>query len=126
MTKSTPKKREAQTVKKKAAFLAALEKGLSVSGAGNVAKISRTTAYRWQREDEAFAEAWDDALEGGTDLLEDILLQRAKEDSDTLGIFLLKARRPEKYIDRSRINHTHKITEIELIAPDENSSPDTT
>jgi hypothetical protein len=36
----------------------------------------------------------------GTDALEDEALRRAKDKSDTLLIFLLKARRPEKYKDR--------------------------
>jgi len=40
-------------------------------------------------------------LETGTDVLEDIALQRAKDKSDTLLIFLLKACRPGKYKDRA-------------------------
>jgi len=68
--------------------------------------------------DEAFAAAWDDAVNQGTDVLEAEALRRAKDRfneprfyegdvcghvrkySDTLLIFLLKARRPEKYQGR--------------------------
>jgi hypothetical protein len=40
---------------------------------------------------------WDAARESGTDLLEDCARRRAIERSDTLLIFLLKARRPHVY-----------------------------
>jgi hypothetical protein len=50
--------------------------------------------YKHRGNSEAFAGAWDDAVETGTDELEDEAFRRAKEDSDTLLIFMLKARRP--------------------------------
>jgi hypothetical protein len=46
-----------------------------------------------------------DALDTGTDLLEDEVLRRALEYSDTLLIFLLKARRPAKYRERTIAEH---------------------
>jgi hypothetical protein len=76
--------------------------------------------------DEAFARAWEDALEQGTDSLEDEARRRAlqgvekpvfregrqvgtvTEYSDTLLIFLLKARRPEKFRDRARFEALNK------------------
>jgi hypothetical protein len=42
--------------------------------------------------------AWDDAIEAGTDLLEDIARRRAVAQSDLLLIFLLRARRPHVYM----------------------------
>jgi hypothetical protein len=48
---------------------------------------------------------WDDAVEEGTDALEDTAYQRAKESSDTLLIFTLKGRRPQKWADK----HQHQI-----------------
>lgn len=59
------------------------------------------TYYRWRDEDPEFAAAVDEAIEEGTDVLEDIALRRAKKQSDTLVIFLLKARRRDKYGDKS-------------------------
>jgi hypothetical protein len=67
------------------------------------------TAYDWRKADADFAKAWDAALEAGTDVLEDIALQRAKLQSDTLIIFLLKARRPEKYKERSQIDKRETV-----------------
>lgn len=107
--------RTIHTAKNRKAFLAALEEGHSVAAACDAAKISRTGAYQWRHADPDFAEAWDAAVDAGTDRLEDAAMHRARrgtkrpvfyngvqcgditEYSDTLTIFLLKARRPEKY-----------------------------
>ena len=97
-TKNTPKKR--------ALFLGALTEGASVTAACGRAVITRRTVYVWREADPEFAAAWDDAIEAGTDALEDEALRRAKDKSDTLLIFLLKARRPEKYKDRVSTEHS--------------------
>lgn len=97
-TKSTPEKKvraNAQQV-----FIESLMKGETVTGAAKAAKIDRKTAYNWRESDETFAAAWDDALEAGTERLEQEATRRALESSDTLLIFLLKARRPKVYRDR--------------------------
>jgi len=80
--------------------------------------VPRSTLYLWRRMHKEFAEAMADAMEEGADLLEDECLRRARDGvevprfhkgkisgyvrrySDALLIFLLKARRPEKYRDR--------------------------
>lgn len=81
-------------------FLSALSRTASVTAASQAAGIGRRTAYNWRDADEAFAAAWDDALESGTDALEDEAVRRALDGSDTLLIFMLKARRPEKFKER--------------------------
>ena len=86
---------------KRAKFLASLAEGNSIARAAGDAGIGRTTAYEWREVDEAFAKAWDDAVETGTDSLEDEAVRRAKAGSDTLLIFMLKARRPEKFKERT-------------------------
>lgn len=89
----TPEKREQ--------FLEALRRGLSVGGAASAIGFSRETVYRHASKDREFSKAWDDAQERGTDLLEDVATSRAVNEKDTtLLIFLLKARRPDKYRDR--------------------------
>jgi hypothetical protein len=45
--------------------------------------------------------------------LEDEALRRAKDKSDTLLIFLLKARRPEKYKDRISTEHSGTVKTFE-------------
>src|SRR6202046_5839068 len=49
--------------------------------------------HRWRD----FAGAWDEAIECGTERLEDEAIRRALESSDTMLIFMLKARKPAVY-----------------------------
>ncbi|GIV16005.1 MAG: hypothetical protein KatS3mg022_3422 [Armatimonadota bacterium] len=86
-------------------FLAALARGCSVSQAARLAGVSRQHAYRCRQRSNTFAQQWEDAWEQGTDALEDEAVRRALAGSDTLLMFLLKARRPEKYRDNVRVEH---------------------
>ena len=123
-----------RTAKKGAKFLGVLQAGMSVSKACKVAKLPRRTAYDWRESDALFAQAWDDAVEAGTDALEDEAVRRAKngwlkpvyqggkkvgtiqEFSDTLLIFSLKARRPQKFRDNVALDVTGKLTLEQLVA----------
>jgi hypothetical protein len=113
------------------AFCAALSECCNVGKASAASGITRVTAYKWRKEVEGFAAAWDAALEIGVSALEDEAHRRAfegvdepvfhlgrkvasvKKYSDTLGIFLLKAHAPEKYRERSEVqlNATLNISE---------------
>ena len=104
--------------------LVTLAGGATIEGACRAAGISRRTASRKRQSDQEFAAAWDEAIEAGTDALEDEAVRRAKdgylkpvyhngvkvgevrEYSDTLLIFMLKARRPEKFRDNHHIEHS--------------------
>jgi hypothetical protein len=106
--------------KKRESFLKTLAETSTVSRAARVAGIKRSTLYKWRKEDETFALAWDEALEEGIDKLEAEAVRRAKDGtqepvyyqgkqvgtiqrySDTLLIFLLKKLRPEKFGDGIR------------------------
>ena len=113
------------------AFMDALDRGMTVSGACKAASMGRSTAYGLRATDEAFAKAWDEALENGTDVLEDEAFRRACEGvlepivsggrqvldtegkpmmqrrfSDNLMVTLLKARRPERFRERSTVDST--------------------
>lgn len=114
-------------------FLGALEEGLSVTGACREAKISRQTAYHHRSLDEGFRAAWDDAIEAGTDTLEDEAHRRAykgteepvyqqgelvgtvRKYSDTLTIFLLKGRRPVKYRDNAKLEVEGRLSLEQLV-----------
>ena len=109
------------TPEKKRRFIEELSQDANVTRAALVVKVSRFTLYRARKDDEKFAEAWTVAVDMGTDGLEDEALRRAyigtdkpvtyqgkitavfKEYSDTLLMFMLKARRPEIYRDRQEI-----------------------
>ncbi|GIV14871.1 MAG: hypothetical protein KatS3mg022_0306 [Armatimonadota bacterium] len=86
-------------------FLLALARGCSVTAACKIAGISRQHAYRCRARSERFAAQWADAWESGTDALEDEAVRRALAGSDTLLMFMLKARRPEKFRDNVRVEH---------------------
>lgn len=111
--------RTVRTDRKRKLFLASLrETGGNVSKSCELAGISRVAAYDWRAADPSFAIEWETAIESGTDELEEEARRRALEGvkkpvfhkgekvgfvneySDTLLIFLLKARRPEKYRER--------------------------
>jgi len=113
--------RTVRTPKNEGAFIDALRDGRSITAACIDAGIGRQTAYDWREADKAFAKAWDDAIEEGTDRLEDEAHRRARdgtqkpiyqggkrvgvinEYSDTLMIFLLKARRRSKFGDKQEV-----------------------
>lgn len=102
-------------------FIAALAKGKSVTAAARAAKVARPYVYEVKDSDPEFAQLWEDAIEQGTDRLEDEAYRRAhdgtdkpvyqqgemvgfiRQYSDSLIIFLLKSRRPEKYKDTSDV-----------------------
>lgn len=111
MTKITPKRR--------GKFLEVLAATANVTRASKAIRVSRNALYEHRRADEQFAKAWDDAIDLGTDALEDEAVRRAhdgvlkpvyqqgrkvgtvREFSDTLLMFMLKARRPETFKDRA-------------------------
>lgn len=99
------------------AFIAALASGATVAEACAAAGIGRRTAYDHRRRDEAFALRWADAVEEGTEALEREAIRRAMEGSDTLLIFLLKARRPNVYRDRVSVDQTTRAESMRVSAP---------
>lgn len=112
------------TPKKKEIFLEALAECGCVSHAANEAKFSRVRFYQERLIDTEFAERWDDALNIGNGAVDDEIYRRAVEGwdepvfykgdvcgtvrkySDTLLIFLAKARRPNTYRDNIKIEHS--------------------
>lgn len=110
MSKLTPEKR--------AAFLVLLTEGTSVSAAARGIGMTRQAMYLARDRDDEFKQAWDDAVEEGTDCLEDEAVKRAKTSSDTLLIFMLKARRPDKFKDRVANEHTGEVGYVLIGAPE--------
>lgn len=118
-------------------FLEVLATGASVYKAALEVGIGRRTAYEWREADPEFKARWDEAVDCGVDLMEDEALRRAKdgvtkpvyyqgqvcgevqEYSDTLMIFQLKARRPEKYRENVDVNHRGNVavTVVNYAAP---------
>lgn len=104
-------------------FLAALAKGHTVTAAAGMAAVGRRTVYEWRESDPEFAKQWEDAYAAGTEVFEQEARRRAvegiergvyymgervdtqREFSDTLMMFMLKARAPEKYRERLDVKH---------------------
>jgi transposase len=108
-SRPSPRRKTARTDRARAAFLKVLAETCNVSEACRAAKIGRSTAYDWREGDPAFAAAWKDAEEEAIDSLERVAWDRAKIDkSDRMMEILLKAHRPEKYVERIRSELTGK------------------
>ena len=116
----------------------------NVSESARTAGFSRQAAYEWRADDAAFAQDWGDAEQEAADKLEREAWRRAvegtdkpisfqgvitasyKEYSDKMLEILLKAHRPEKFTDRSKVDHTTsdgtmKPTIIKIVAADARS-----
>jgi len=93
------------------AFLEGLARTGIVSFSCRAAGIDRSTAYERRQINPAFAKLWKEAEDEAADNLEMIAVQRASKQeapSDLLLIFLLKARRPEKFRERFTAELTEK------------------
>lgn len=126
VVKHGTKRSEVRIVK----FLSVLAMGWSPTAAAVAAGISRITAYEWRKNDPEFAQRWADAIEQGTDCLEDEAVRRAnegvekpllfqgdvvalvREHSDTLMTLMLKGRRRKKFGDK-----------VGLVGGDEDDNP---
>lgn len=119
------RRRNMRTDKKDEVFFRELAAGTTIKGAAAKAGYQREACYRWRESDEDFARLWDEALEEGTQQLEEEAIRRAKgyvetriakdgtpyeirQHSDVLLIFLLKARRPDVYREKIDINEDRR------------------
>ena len=103
-------------------FLAAYRECGVIRRAAQVAGINHKNHYAWMKNPE-YAKSFKEADEDAVDALEYIARQRALEKSDTLLIFLLRAKCPEKYgrastvyIDK-RVEHSGTVG-LQQVAPD--------
>lgn len=124
----------AQTAHHKKAFLEAFRRHGNVSWACRETGTERRTIYKWQEHDAEFDLAFHQAEIDATETMEAEAYRRAvegtdkpvyqggvmvgtvREYSDTLLIFMLKARSPEKYRDRIDVTTGAVQTEAQRIA----------
>jgi hypothetical protein len=119
-------------------FLDSFEEVGTVKAAAAQVGIQRTTPYKLRKRDSSFAQAWEEAEEASTQTLEREALRRAVEGvdkpvtvagerevvkvySDTLLIFMLKARRPDVYRERIEVDDKRaaRRREAEKLSDDE-------
>ena len=124
--------RPKRTPKKDDAFFAALAAGLTVSAACGAAGYKRRRVYQWRADDEEFADRFREADEEAVDRMEAEADRRAvdgvdkpvfyrgqlcgsvREFSDTLLMFRLKAKRPDRYRENSKVEHTGGVKVVRL------------
>lgn len=104
---------------KKLTFLMNLAGGKSVKLAAETAGINRRTVYDWRDQDAEFARAWEDAISGSVEVLEDEVrdraLDRADKNSHILLMFLVKRHRPEYRENyKTEILVDHKVKEYDF------------
>lgn len=112
-------------------FLTKLRKSANVSAAARAAGYSRQWAYKLRADDPEFAAEWDNAIEESMDTAEGEIYRRAvngvvrrvfykgveidrvREYSDSLLMFMAKAYRPERYkeVTKTELNHTGEINQ---------------
>jgi hypothetical protein len=106
---------EIVTLEKKRKFLEELAASCNVTKAAKAADIPRTVIYRMRQEDPAFDHQVEEAKRIAVEALEDEAHRRAfdgtliatkhgvyNQYSDTLAIFLLKAHKPDRYMEKVR------------------------
>lgn len=98
-------------------FLDALRNTANVRLACQAAGVSRLVALREKDKDPEFDENWEMALEDATDILEGVAFRRAKDGSDYLLTFLLRALRPQTYREQKYIpdNNPQGLALLELM-----------
>jgi hypothetical protein len=89
-----------RTDRAREAFIEALRETCNVSHAARVAGVGRRTVYDWRDTDPEFAAEWAEAEEEAVDKLEQVARERAIDGSDKMMEILLKAHRPDKYVER--------------------------
>jgi len=118
------------TARRKSLVLDLLSQGDTLAQVRTALGINRVTVYRWRQYDQAFATAYSDAMEAGTDLIEQEARRRAVEGydrpvfqggglaglervySDMLLALLLRGRRPEVF--RETTSRTAMTTSISI------------
>lgn len=119
----------------RALFLTELAARGNITDACAVAQIGRRTVYEWKAADPAFAADWDTAVNTAVDSAEREAWRRAiegidkpligrvgkdqdgvvtviKEYSDAILLRILSAHRPEKWREKSQIEHTGEVVKV--------------
>ena len=118
--------RTKRTPQKDGKFLATLAKTADVTVSAKAAGYSRRSVYEWREIDDTWRGNWEAAWHRGVDAMEEEARRRAidgvnkavyhkgqivgyeKVYSDNLLMFMLKARRPERFRENSSVEYSGK------------------
>lgn len=104
-------------------FLACLTKTPHVTRACKAARVSRSRAYDTRKVDPQFAAAWEDAIAGSIDNLEETAFKLAVEGDSSLISFLLRCHRPEIYRDTQRMEIDARHVGVIFLPEKESKAP---
>jgi phosphoenolpyruvate carboxylase len=110
-TRGPYKKAEERRDKQEEVILHWLSRGYTESGAAAKADISWSQYHKWKRESEPFRALVAQAIDVGTETLEDVATSRARRKSDVLLMFILKKRNPA-FRDKQEVN----VTPVTILA----------
>lgn len=91
------------------AVIAAIESGCTMGEAAKTVGVNRTTLYRWMAADPEFADRVNAIRDDQDDQVEAVTLKNCLDPDpahNTLRMFWLKCRRPERYRDTVRAEIT--------------------
>jgi hypothetical protein len=107
------------SAERRALYLSAFARVGTITGACTETGISINTVKSWRRRDPQFAQRLEQISENQELILHDTLFSRALNPKDptgvTAGIFLLKAKNPERYNDRAQLTVDHNITVTAIV-----------
>jgi hypothetical protein len=106
-----------------AAFLRSLARTPSVTIAARSAGVSTRACYKARDTDPEFAEKWTDAVNKSVDTLEHEVYQRALKEDNQLAMFVLKAFRPERYRETSRVEIDQRLCGVLVLPEKEAKAP---
>jgi hypothetical protein len=99
------------------AFLRSLAKTPSVTIAARAAGVSTRACYKARDADPNFRELWTDAVNKSVDALEHSVYQRALKGDSTLALATLKAFRPERWREASRLEVDARACGVLVLPP---------
>ena len=88
-----------------------------------VSHIDRATAYRHREDNDAFATKWDEALSASVDRCEEKAFDMAWKGDSQLLQFILKAHRPDRYRETSRVEVDQRMVGVLILPEQEAKKP---
>jgi len=90
-------------------ILDAIREGNSLAHACEEANISRHQVYRLRKKDPDFERQYNEALQSQNDIVEDALLESAKDGKVTAQMFWLTNRAPQRWKNKKEMKHNGDV-----------------
>ena len=101
----------------------ALRRNPNVTEGSAISGIPRRSLYDLRADDEAFRAKWDEALDASVDEVEAKAFKVAKDGDNQMIQFVLKAFRPERYREISRVEVDQRLCGVLVVPAKEQKDP---